>query len=221
MGGPYMDGPTLQIVGVVGNFSLSGLDSLPDPEFYFAFQQHVSPAMVVILRTSRASATLVPAVRRQVAALDRAVPIQSLKLLDSWLSASLERRRFTTLLLAVFAALAIILAAVGIYGVLNYWVNVRQREIAIRLAIGAPRGAILGWGARHALRLVAAGMVVGALLGWAASGWLKSLVFGVSEHNPVMMATAAAVVLGMAAIAAGLPLWRATRVDTVRNLHDA
>jgi putative ABC transport system permease protein len=149
------------------------------------------------------------------------VPIQSLRPFESWLNAGLERRRFTTLLLAVFAALAMILAAVGIYGVLNYWVNVRQREIAIRLAIGAPRTAILRWGAAHTFRLVAAGMVAGALLGWGSSRWLKSLVFAISEHNPVMMLTAAAVVLGMAAMAAGFPLWRATRVDAVRNLHDA
>jgi putative ABC transport system permease protein len=221
MGGPYMDGPALQIVGVVGNFSLSGLDSLPEPEFYFAFQQHTSQAMVMMIRTAREPATLIPAVRRRVAALDAAVPIQSLRPFESWLNSSLERRRFTTLLLAVFAALAMILAAVGIYGVLNYWVNVRQREIAIRLAIGAPRTAILRWGAAHTFRLVAGGMVVGALLGWVSSRWLKSLVFGISEHNPGMMLTAAAVVLGVAAMAAGFPLWRATRVDAVRNLHEA
>jgi putative ABC transport system permease protein len=221
MGGPYMEGPTLQIVGVVGNFSLSGLDSKPDPEFYFAFQQHVSQAMVVMMRTAGDPVALIPTVRRHVSMLDANVPIQSLRPFETWLSASLERRRFTTLLLAVFAGLAMVLAAVGIYGVLNYWINVRHREIAIRLAIGAPRAAILGWGAAHALRLVTAGVVVGALASWGASRWLKSLVFGVSEHNPVIMFAAAAMVLGMAAIAAGFPLWRATRVDVVRNLHDA
>jgi putative ABC transport system permease protein len=221
MGGPYMDGPELQIVGVVGSFKMSGLDSTPEPEFYFAFQQHVSQAMVVLIRTAGAPETLMPAVRRRVAALDAAVPIQSLRPFEGWLSASLGRRRFTTLLLSVFAGLAMVLAAVGIYGVLNYWVNVRQREIAIRLAIGAPRGAIAGWGAGHALRLVAAGMAAGGVIAWEAARWLKSLVFGVSEHSPPMLVAAAAVVLGMAAMAAGFPLWRATRVDAVRNLHDA
>jgi len=221
MGGPYAEGPTLQIVGVVGNFSLNGLDGEHDPEFYFAFQQRASQAMVVMVRTAGDPAALIPAVRRHVAMLDANVPIQSLRPFESWLSASLERRRFTTLLLAVFAGLAMVLAVVGIYGVLNYWISVRHREIAIRMAIGAPRAAILGWGAAHALRLVAAGMVVGALAGWGASRWLKSLVFGVSEHNPVIMFAAAATVLGMAAIAAGFPLWRSTRVDVVRNLHDA
>lgn len=221
MGGPYAEGPALQIVGVVGNFGQNGLDSTPDPEFYFAFQQHVSPAMVVMVRTAADPAALIPAVRRHVSLVDASVPIQSLQPFESWLSASLERRRFTTLLLAVFAGLAMLLAAVGIYGVLNYWIGVRHREIAIRLAIGAPRAAILGWGTAHALRLVTAGMAVGALAGWGASRWLKSLVFGVSEHNPIIMFAAGAVVIGMAAMAAGLPLWRATRVDVVRNLHDA
>ena len=221
MGGPYMDGPTLQIVGVVSNFSLGGLDSLPEPEFYFAFRQHVSQAMVLMIRTSHDPAALISAVRRRVATLDANVPIRSVRPFESWLSASLARRRFTALLLVLFAALAMILAGVGIYGVLNYWVNARQREIAIRLAIGAPRAAILGWGAAPALRLLAAGMMVGALCGWGASRWLKSLVFGVSERNPVMMILAVTVVLGMGAAAAAFPLWRATRVDAVRNLHDA
>ena len=221
MGGPYAEGPTLQIVGVVGNFSQSGLDSEPDPEFYLAFQQRVSRAMAVMVRTAGDPAAAIPVVRRHVSLLDANVPIQSLQPFDTWLSASLERRRFTTLLLAVFAGLAMLLAAVGIYGVLNYWINVRHREIAIRLAIGAPRAAILGWGAAHALRLVTAGMAAGALAGWGASRWLKSLVFGVSEHNPAILFAAAAVVLAMAAMAAGFPLWRATRVDVVRNLHDA
>ena len=221
MGGPYMEGPTLQIVGVVGNFSQDGLDRKPDPEVYSAFQQQVSRAMVVVMRTARDPGALIPAVRQQVAKLDASVPIRSLRPFESWLSASLDRRRFTTLLLAVFAGLAMVLAAVGIYGVLNYWISVRHREIAIRLAIGAPRAAILGWGAAHALHLVTAGMMAGALAGLGASRWLKSLVFGVSEHNSIIMLAAAAMVLGMAALAAGFPLWRATRVDVVRNLHDA
>ena len=92
-----------------------------------------------------------------------------------------------------------------------------MRTLATRTAAGA----ILGWGAVHALHFVVAGIVVGALASWGASRWLKSLVFGVSEHNPVIIFAAAAMVLGMASIAASFPLWRATRVDVVRNLHDA
>ena len=221
MGGPYMEGPVLQIVGVVANGGQAGLDSAPEPEFYFPFAQRPSQAMVVMIRAGGDPQRLVPGVRRAVAAIDANVPIQSLRPFEEWLGDTLERRRFTTLLLTVFAGMAILLASVGIYGVLNYWVGVRQREIAIRMAVGAPRTAIFGWGAAHAARLVAAGLVLGGFGAWAAAGWLKSLVFGVSERNPAMLVVAAVLVLAVAAAAAGLPLWRAARVDVVRNLHDA
>ena len=104
-----------------------------------------------------------------------------------------------------------ILAAVGIYGVLNYWVRVRQKEIAVRLALGAQRSAILRWAGTHAMRLAAVGIAFGAFGAWAASRWLKSLVFGISERNPEMLLAAAAAVILIATLAASLPLWRATR----------
>ncbi len=100
------------------------------------------------------------------------------------------------MLLGVFAALAMALAGVGIYGVLNYWVNVRSREIAVRMALGAAGG-------------------------WSTSRLLKSIVYGVSERSPVTMLLAIVVVLAIAALAAGLPVWRATRVNVSRHLREA
>jgi putative ABC transport system permease protein len=114
-----------------------------------------------------------------------------------------------------------ILAAVGIYGLLTFWVSVRQREIAIRLALGARRSAILRWVGSHAIRLVLFRTTLGAGGSWAASRWLKNFVFGVSVQNPAMMLAAGAAVIGIAALATSVPLLRATRVDAVRNLHDA
>jgi putative ABC transport system permease protein len=221
MGGPYQDGPTLRIVGVVGDASQNGLDSKAEPEFYFAMPQQASHAMVVMIRTARDPEALIPMVRRTVASIDAGIPIQSVRSFEKWLGTTLQRRRFTAMLLTAFAGLAVLLAAVGIYGVLKFWVGVRQREIAIRMAMGAQRSAILAWGAAHAARLVAAGVVVGGFGAWNAAGWLKSLVFGVSAQNPLMLVWAAVVVVAIAAAAAGLPLWRASRVDVVRNLHDA
>ena len=220
VGGPYMEGPVYQIVGVSANVSQMGLDTAPMPEIYFAFSQKPSQQMVVMIRTAGDPARFIPTVRRRVAAMDRNVPIQSLRPFEKWMEAPLERRRFSTLLLGLFAALAMILAAVGIYGVLNYWVGVRQKEIAIRQAMGAPRSAILRWAGWHATRLVALGIALGAFGAWGASRWLKSMLFGVSESDPAMMILAGATVIVIATFAAGLPLWRATRVDTVRYLHD-
>jgi putative ABC transport system permease protein len=219
LGGPYMAGPVYQIVGVVGNVSQMGLDEPPMPELYFPFSQRPNSAMVVMIRTTGDPTSLIPAVRHRAVAIDRNVPIQSLRPFEKWLGATLERRRFSTLLLGVFAALAMILAAVGIYGVLNYWVGVRQNEIAIRLALGAQQSAILRWAASHALRLAAVGIALGALGGWVASRWLKDMVFGISAENPGTMLVAGAAVISIALLAASVPLWRATQVDAVRNLH--
>ncbi|HEY2545029.1 MAG TPA: ABC transporter permease [Candidatus Acidoferrum sp.] len=219
VGGTYMEGPTLEIVGVVANTSQMGLDAEQMPTFYYPFSQKPDSAMTVVVRTNGDPAQWMKAARRRVSALDRNVPIQSLRTAEDWLGATLERRRFATLLLGLFGALAMILAAVGIYGVLNYWVSARQKEIAIRLAIGASRSSILRWAGLHAARLAVIGIVLGAIGAWSASRWLESMVFGVTARSPLMMLVAGAAVIGIAALAAGLPLWRATHTDAVRNLH--
>jgi putative ABC transport system permease protein len=221
VGGPYMEGPTLEIVGVVANVSQEGLDAERSPTFYYAFSQMPSSAMVVTLRATGAPAQWMNAARRQVSVIDRNVPIRSLRTAEDWLGATLQRRRFATLLLGLFGGLAMLLAAVGIYGVLNYWVSARQREIAIRLAVGAQRSTILRWAALHATRLAVVGIVLGAIGAWSVARWLESLVFGVKAHSPLMMLFAAVAVIAIAALAASLPLWRATHTDAVRNLHEA
>ncbi|HUA57559.1 MAG TPA: ABC transporter permease [Verrucomicrobiae bacterium] len=218
VGGPYNAGDVCRIVGVARDVKQEGLDRPADPEMYFAFGQNAGQ-MVVMIRTVPGAAPSMTSLRRAVAAVDSNVPVISLRPFEQWMAEPLARRRFTTLLLAIFASLAVVLASVGIYGVLNYWVNLRQREIAIRLAVGAQRSSILRWAGAHAARLVALGIVAGAIGSWAASGWLRSLVFGVSARNPAMLAAAGAGVIAIAALAASLPLWRATRVDAAKNLQ--
>jgi predicted permease len=221
VGGPYAQGPTLEIVGVVANVSQMGLDAEQVPTFYYPFSQKPSSAMVVMIRTNGDPARWTSAARRHVSAIDRNVPIQSLRTSEDWLGATLKRRRFATLLLGLFGALAMVLVSVGIYGVINYWVSTRQREIAIRLALGAQRSTILRWATFDATRLAALGIVLGAIGAWGASHWLKSLVFGVTEHSPLMLLVAAAAVIAVAALAASIPLWRATHTDAVQNLHES
>ncbi|HYL62878.1 MAG TPA: ABC transporter permease [Candidatus Methylomirabilis sp.] len=221
VGGPYAEGPTLEIVGVVGGISQMGLDSERWPTFFYPFSQKPDSAMVVTMRTNGGPAQWMRMARRQVSALDRNVPIQSLRTAEDWLGASLQQRRFATLLLGIFGALAMVLAAVGIYGVLNYWVAARQKEIAIRLAVGAPRAAILRWAGLHATRLAAIGIVFGGIGAWNAARWMESLLFGVKAHSPQMMLEAAVAVMVIAAAAASVPVWRAMRTDAVRNLHEA
>jgi len=211
----------LEIVGVVADVSQDGLDGEVEPVFYYPFSQKPSSAMVVMIRANGDPAQLTNAARRHVSALDRNVPIQSLRPAEERLGATLDRRRFATLLLGLFGALAMLLASVGIYGVLNYWVSTRQKEIAIRLAVGASRSAIFRWAGLHALRLATVGIVLGALGAWGASRWLSSLLFGVGAGSPLMMLFAGATVIAIAALAAALPVWRAMHTDPVRNLHEA
>jgi len=136
------------------------------------------------------------------------------------LAAPLAKRRFITLLLGVFAALAFALAAVGIYGVLNYWVKARQREIAVRMAVGAPSSRLLVWAASHMGRLLTAGIIAGLFASWVVSRWLYSLVFQVSPRSPSMLLLALAAVILTALLAAAMPFWRAIHTDVVGNLRD-
>ncbi|MFN7996398.1 MAG: ABC transporter permease [Bryobacteraceae bacterium] len=219
VGGPYREGPVLEIVGVAGNVSQMGLDSDPYPEIYLPFSQSPSEAMVVMVRSNGDPNRLGGAVRRIVTGSDRDLAVQSMRTMEQRLSATLARRRFTTLILATFAVLAVVLAAVGIYGLLNYWVRVREDEIAIRLALGATRGAILGWAGSQALRLASAGTLAGLAGAWFVSRWLESLVFGIPARSPIVIATAAGAILVITFLAAVLPIGRAARVNAIDRLH--
>jgi len=112
-----------------------------------------------------------------------------------------------------------ILASVGIFGLLNYWVSVREEEIAVRAALGASPAAIMRWAAAHALKLAVLGIAMGTAAAFLASRWMESLVFRVSAQNPWMLAAAALAVLFIILLSALLPVWRATQVDALRKLH--
>lgn len=220
-GGPYLEGPTLEIIGVAGDVSQIGLDVPAGPEMYLPFGQQPSSAMVVMIRASGDPERLNAMVRRRVVQADRNLPIQSLQAFEKTIAGTLARRRFSTLLLALFAALAVALAVVGVYGLLGYWVSVREKDIAIRVALGARPSAILRWVGAQALRLTAAGIACGTLAAWAAARWMEALVFGISARNIATFLIAAAGLASLILVAAALPIWRAMRVDPVRNLRDA
>jgi putative ABC transport system permease protein len=219
-GGPYVDGPTIEIVGVVGDVPQMGLDAEPTPVVYSPAGQRVSPGMVVMVRTSGDPASMETSVRRVLAATDSEIPIQSLKTMNEWLGGTLTQRRFITLLLTLFAAIAVILAAIGCYGVLNFWMTSRRQEIAIRMAMGADTMAILRRMGRQAAVLGVIGLVAGVAASWGASRWVESMVFGVSAHDVIVLGLAAAGALLIVILAAAIPLWRATQVDPMETLHE-
>jgi putative ABC transport system permease protein len=166
LGGPHMKGPVIEIVGVAANVPQIGLDSPPLPEIDLPAAQRVDAEMVVMIRTKGSPESMMATVRHTLASIDGNVPIQSLKTADMWLGATLVRRRFTTLLLVLFAGIAVILASIGCYGVFNYWVSCRRQEIAIRMAMGAGTIAILRRIGRQAARLGVIGLVVGLAGSW-------------------------------------------------------
>ena len=219
MGGPYQEGSLLEIVGVVGDVRQSGLDTQPDPEIFRPAAQELDSAMAIMVRTAADPVQSMPAVRARVAALDRNLPLQRFGAVEASLGAGLARRRFSTLLLGLFACLAMLLAAVSIYGLLSYWVTSRQQEIAVRLALGASPPRILCWTSFQALRLAIVGVAFGALGGWVSARLLKDLVFGIQARNPETLVAAAVVVLTIAFVAAAIPSWRAARGDAARHLH--
>jgi putative ABC transport system permease protein len=221
VGGPYREGEMLQVVGVVGDVSQEGLDTEPEEEIFRPFPQAPSWAMVMMIRTSGDPGALSAAVRRAVHQADGNLPIQSLQVFEKTLANTLDRRRFSTLLLALFAGLAMTLAAVGIYGLLAYWVSMREKDIAIRMALGARRSIILRDVGLQALRLAALGIAVGTLGAWIASRWVAALVFGISAQSPATMIAAAFVVAALAGLASAMPAWRATRVDPLNKLREA
>ncbi len=220
VGGPYMAGPVVEIVGVSANVSQMGLDAEPEPTVIFPAAQSASAAMVVMIRASGSPEALMNPARRVMASIDPNVPIQSLKSMDEWLGATLVQRRFITLLLAIFAAMAVILAAIGVYGVLNYWVGSRRQEIAIRMAMGARTAAILRRTGRQAVVLAMVGLAIGLGGSWAAARWVKSMVYGVSVHDPLMFSLAAAAALLIVLVSAAVPLVRAARVDPISVLRE-
>jgi putative ABC transport system permease protein len=195
------------------------LDSPPLPEIYLSAAQRVDAAMVVMIRTKGNPESMIATVRQALTSIDGNVPIQSLKTADTWLGDTLVQRRFTTLLLVLFAEIAVILASIGCYGVFNYWVSCRRQEIAIRMAMGAGTVAILHRTGRQAARLGVIGLVAGLAGSWGASRWLNRLVFGVSTHDPVVLSSAALAAFLIVLFSAALPLWRATQIDPIETLR--
>ena len=221
LGGPYMQGPTFTIVGVAGDVKQFERDRDSWPELYRPFSNDGPTARTILVRAAGDPQALVPSIRERLRALNPNLPLQKVATMEETLGAGLAQRRFSTVLLTIFAALAMLLAAVGIYGLLSYWVTVREAEIAIRLALGARPSGIVTWTGLHALRLTAIGVGFGLIGGCAAAAALEGMVFGIPPRSPWMMLAAVAAVAVLALAATAIPAWRAGRVDAAGRLHHA
>ena len=208
-----------EVVGVVDNVRSRRPDAPPDPELYVPFAEIPSPTMSYVVRSAGDPSALTGAIRRELAAMTPHVALAAVRTFDDVVSTATRTSGLLSWLSVLFGALAATLAILGIYSVMSYTVAQRERELAIRAALGASRTTLLALVMREGLVLSAAGLVAGAVLAWAGSGVLRALLFETSATDPWVFAGAAA----MLALAAGagylLPAARASRVAPVTALR--
>jgi putative ABC transport system permease protein len=220
LGGRHDDRPWAEVVGIVGNVHQYGLDSPVTPQAYLLYSQ--SPfnyAGVLLVRSTVAPAALTSAVEEQIWAIDKDTMVFNPSLMTEILSHSLAERRFTMSLLSGFGALALILAAIGIYGVLSYSVAQRTNEIGIRVALGARAPDVARMVLGEAMLMAAVAVSIGWLGALVFARVLRSLLFEVSPSDPATLAVVSCAVLAVAALSAFVPAWRAMRVDPMVALR--
>jgi predicted permease len=207
------------IVGVVGTVNASDLSKpVPEERIYFNALQSTGSAMTLVVKTAGDVSAAAPAIREIVRAIDSGQPIARMRPMSEWVARSLDTRRAPMTLVVIFGAVALALSAVGIYGVLAFGVAQRVREFGIRQALGADRRAILHLVLVQGARTTAAGIAAGLVGAMAATRLLRSMLFGVTAHDPAVVAGASALLFAVALTACYLPARRATRVDPAEIL---
>jgi predicted permease len=208
------------VAGIVGHVQHSALDARTRKgTIYWSYRQKPAQSLEFVVHTANDPASLAGAVQREASALDKDVPIFDVKTMDQRVAASLANRRFAAYLLAAFSGIAVLLAAVGLYGVMAQSVSQRSREIGVRMALGAQSGDVLRMVLRQGAALIGAGLIAGALAALALTSLMKSLLFGVRPDDPLTFAAVAGLLLGVALVATYLPARRATRLDPVTTLR--
>jgi putative ABC transport system permease protein len=208
-----------EIVGVVGNVHHEGLDANPEPTMYVPFRQDVFSTMWILARTDGDPVQLAPAVRQTVRDIDPSLPAYSISPLADIVSDSVAQRRFSMLLLGLFALIALFLAAVGLYGVVAYSVGQRTQEIGVRMAIGAERGDVLRMVLGGGMKLALVGVALGIGVSLLATRTVASMLFEVTPFDPASYAATAALLLAIAALACYVPARRAMSVDPIAALR--
>jgi putative ABC transport system permease protein len=220
LGFPEMNLPVAEIVGVVGNTTQNGLDQAPPSEAYLSIRQFPTPMpMHLVLRSSLDLGALAPLVRTAIAEVAKDKPILDLKPMTARIDESVDRRRFNLTLFAFFAGCALLLAALGLYGVLGFVVSRRTRELGLRMALGAQRGHVLGNVLWRGFALVLLGSGIGLGGAWALSRLIESQLFGTARTDPFTYAAAAALLLLVALVACVIPARRATRINPIEALR--
>jgi putative ABC transport system permease protein len=218
IGYPYKS-PWLTIVGVVRDVNVDSLRDTARVAVYVPFRQSRNSELTVVARSTGDPAAVGPALRAIVAEIDRSVSVSEVRTMDEVVGQSLAKPRFVTLLVGVFAGVALLLGAVGVYGVMSYLVAQRTRELGVRLALGATERDIVVTVSRWAVGLAAAGAVVGTGVALLLVPAFRSLLYGVSPADPVTVLGVPSFFVAVALLASAGPAVRAARVDPVTTLR--
>jgi predicted permease len=208
------------VVGIVADARSQDIQTEPGIQLFMPYSQRASSGMAIVVRTAGDPARLSTDLRRAVSEIDPEQPTYAIATMRSVVSDSMGQPRFRALLIGIFAGIALLLAAAGIYGVLSYTVMQRTHEIGIRVALGAERGHVLRLIVGHGMRLAAIGVGIGLLGGLAVSRFLKAVLFGVETTDLATFAAVPGILLLVALAACAIPGWRATRVDPVVALRE-
>jgi putative ABC transport system permease protein len=212
----------ITIVGIVDDIRHRGLDADPQPEFYLPHTQMPHRNMILAVRSAQDPRSLAAVIRREIQSIDSEEPIANVRTLDAVVSDSFAARRFAVILLGLFAGVALLLAAVGVYGVMSYLVVQRTHEIGVRMALGAQRRNVLGLVVGQASKLVGIGTIIGLILALLSTRALSALLYGVGMFDPGTFLLVTIALAAIALVASYLPAQRATRADPMIALsHNA
>ena len=208
-----------EIVGMVRGVRHSSLESEPEPQMYTPFSQFSMPFAAIAVRTSGDPLALSRTLRSAVASVNPREPVSSIQTMRQVVEQSIASRRFNVLMIAFFAAVAVLVAAIGVYGILSYSVTQRRHEIGVRLALGCGPQRMMWMIMKDGISLVALGICLGGLGAWSVMRLLSALLYNVSASDPIVLSCIAALLLGVAALASYVPAWRAARVDPATALR--
>jgi putative ABC transport system permease protein len=209
------------VIGVLSDARTESLADVTVPQLYFSLYQRRAKDLAIFVRGQLDTAAIPIELREQVQAVDPELPVFGAQTLNEMVSASLAQRRFSMEMVALFAITALLLAALGIYGVISYMVGERTREIGIRLALGATRWNILGSVVRQGVRLAMVGAAVGLVAALIVTRLMSGLLYGVHPTDPLTFAAVAILLVCVALLASYIPAQRATKVDPIRTLRDS
>ena len=219
MGGMSEHPNWITIVGVVGDVRHFGLDIDPKPEMYVPFAQDPYFTTIYVVRSNQDPRSLLPVIRREIQAIDSAVPLANIRAFEDVIADSVAPRRLSVVLLGVFAGVAVLLASVGIYGVMSFLVVQRTQEIGVRMALGAQRSDVLKLILGRSLKLISAGAAIGLVVALMSTSMLQALLYNVSAFDTPTFVLVTILLAAVALAASYLPAMRATKADPMVALH--